>query len=225
MHGLLGCTINAGVHAGGADVSLRNVTIAQMGNGARECRWRHAPEARGGFGGFWKSQFIELRTRHRTRRVDFWGSQRPDEFARYGRRTICGGGADGKAIIERLCISLPYVETFNSKVIKGFVPELRSRYVFFVFRDSYVLCIYVMNILCTFHISGYLAIVHEYLKPFNCVSIFCSCILCKNDLYKIGSGGEASLLNLLRYTVTLSLPLLWGTLWPTLVFGCYWWVK
>ena len=27
-------------------------------------------------------------------------------------------------------------KTFNSKVIKGFVPELRSRYVFFVFWDS-----------------------------------------------------------------------------------------
>ena len=64
-----------------------------------------------------------------------------------------GGGADGKVIIERLCISLPYVETFNSKVIKGFVAELRSRYVFFVFRDSYVLCIHVMNILCAFRIS------------------------------------------------------------------------
>ena len=64
-----------------------------------------------------------------------------------------GRGADGKVIIERLCISLPYVETFNSKVIKGFLPELRSRYVFFVFRDSYVLCIYVMNILCTFPIA------------------------------------------------------------------------
>ena len=62
---------------------------------------------------------------------------------------------DGKVIIERLCLSLPYVETFNSKVIKGFVPELRSRYVFFLFRDSYVLCIYVMNILCTFHIFVY----------------------------------------------------------------------
>ena len=64
-----------------------------------------------------------------------------------------GDGADGKASIERLCMALPYVETFNSKVIKNFVPERRSRYVFFVFRDSYVLCIYVMNILCTFHIS------------------------------------------------------------------------
>ena len=70
-------------------------------------------------------KLVELRTRHRTRRVDFRGSQRPDEFARYG----------------------------NSKVIKGFVPELRSCYVFFVFWDSYILCIYVMNILCTFHIS------------------------------------------------------------------------
>ena len=29
-----------------------------MENGARECKWRYAPEARGGFGGFWKSQFF-----------------------------------------------------------------------------------------------------------------------------------------------------------------------
>ena len=86
-------------------------------------------------------------------RVDFRGSLRQDEFVRYGRRTWWGREADAKAGIERLCISLSYVETFNSKIIKGFVPELRSRNVFFVFRDSYVLYIYiyVMNILCTFH--------------------------------------------------------------------------
>ena len=47
-------------------------------------------------------------------------------------------GADGKVIIERLCISFPYVEIFNSKLIKGFVAELRSRYVFFVFRFGLV---------------------------------------------------------------------------------------
>ena len=46
----------------------------------------------------------------------------------------------------------PYVEKpLISKVIKSFVPELRSRQVFFVFRDSYVLCKYVyehfMNIM------------------------------------------------------------------------------
>ena len=48
----------------------------------------------------------------------------------------------------------PYVEKpFNSKVIKNFRTWTKKSWVFFVFRDSYVLCIYVMNILCTFHIS------------------------------------------------------------------------
>ena len=41
-----------------------------------------------------------------------------------------GEGTDGKVSIERLYHS-PYVEKlFNSKVIKSFVPELRSRKVF-----------------------------------------------------------------------------------------------
>ena len=71
----------------------------------------------------------------------------------------CVGGADEKARIERMRISLPYVEAFNSKVIKGFVPKLRSRYMFFEFRDSYVLCIYVMNVPCTFRIFMYTAMV------------------------------------------------------------------
>ena len=93
---------------------------------------------------------VEVRTRLRTGRVDFQSPLRPDEFVCYGCHTCWE--ADGKASIERLCISLPYVETFNSK---GYLPELRSRYVFFVFRDSYVLCKYVMNILCTFHTNPY----------------------------------------------------------------------
>ena len=56
VHGLLRYNINAGVHAraGEADMSLRDVTIAQMGNGVSECEWRHAPEARRGFGDFEK---------------------------------------------------------------------------------------------------------------------------------------------------------------------------
>ena len=55
--GYLGATLT---RAGGGDVSLRDVTIAQMGNRASECEWRHAPEARGGFWEIWKSQLIEL---------------------------------------------------------------------------------------------------------------------------------------------------------------------
>ena len=100
---------------------------------------------------FWRlEKKSELGPAVRRIRVTFTCSQWPC----CGCHTCCMVGGDGKASIERLCISLPYVETFNSKVIKGFVPELRSRYVFFVFRDSYVLFIYVMNILCTFHISA-----------------------------------------------------------------------
>ena len=103
--------------------------------------------ARGGFGGFWrKSVSWVLRSEE-----EAWLSQARSGLVAGVAHDV--GWADGKVIIERLCISLPYVETFNSKVIKGFVPDLRSRYVFFVFRDSYVLCIYVRNILCTFRIS------------------------------------------------------------------------
>ena len=64
-----------------------------------------------------------------------------------------------KISIERWYLP-PYVEKpFNSKVIKGFIPELRSRKFFFVFRDSYVnyvIFMDIMNILCPFHKRGYL---------------------------------------------------------------------
>ena len=87
------------------------------------------------FGRFWKRSVSRVESRHWTRRVDFWGSQRPDEFARYGRHTRWG--ADGKAIIEGMCIS-PYVEEpLNSKVIKTFVPEQISRKCFSGFE---ILC-------------------------------------------------------------------------------------
>ena len=70
---------------------------------------------------FEKSQLVEIET---------WS--RPDEFVRYGHRACCG--ADGNIVIERLCFSLPYVEKpLNSKVIKSFVPELRSRECFSCF--------------------------------------------------------------------------------------------
>ena len=76
------------------------------------------------------------------------------------RRDLCGGchtcvcvggGVDEKPRIERLCRSLYVEEPLNSKVIKSFVPEQRSRQVFFVLRDFYVLCYIFMDIRCTFH--------------------------------------------------------------------------
>ena len=79
-----------------------------MGNGARECKWRHAPEARAE--DFEKSQWIlgilkksvnlprektvGFRLHAETRPVALW------------RVPHVLGGADGKARIERMCISL-----------------------------------------------------------------------------------------------------------------------
>ena len=120
--GYLGATLTqVFTCAYGVDVSLRDVTIAQIRNGARECRWRHAPEAHGRFWGFWKIQLslpwektVGFRLLAEARPVALW--QVPHML----------WGSEGKARIERMCISLPYVEEpLNSNVIKSFVPELR----------------------------------------------------------------------------------------------------
>ena len=106
LHGLLRCNINTGVHActHGADVSLRDHTIVQMGNGVTECRWCHALEARGGFWGFWKSQVVELSP---ASGEDGWLLLAHQSQAQgLGQVSHEMGGADEKARIERMCISL-----------------------------------------------------------------------------------------------------------------------
>ena len=134
MHRLVRCKLEHRCWcAHGEDVSFTDVKIKIPDRKFDQEMWMTSCT-----GGFWK-KWVELRTRLRTGRVDFRGSLRPDGFV--CDRCHTRWGADGKVIIERLCISLPYVETFNSKVIKGFITELRSRYVFFVFWDSYVLYI------------------------------------------------------------------------------------
>ena len=80
-----------------------------------------------GFGGFEKIQWVEFLPPKK--KVDFRSSPRPCS----GCRTWWG--ADGKVSRERLCISLLMSKNpFNSKVIKSFVPELRSRKCFCVSR-------------------------------------------------------------------------------------------
>ena len=99
--GYLGATLTqVFTRAGGTDVSLRDVTIAQMGNGATECRWRHAPEAHGGFGGFWKSQLVELRP---ASGEDGWLSLAHGGLGQVSHEM---GEPDGKERIERMYISL-----------------------------------------------------------------------------------------------------------------------
>ena len=97
------------------------------------------------------------------RRLTFACSLRPDEFTRYGRCTIWWwwwGGWLKNQNRKNVYLS-PYVEEpLNLKVIKSFVPELRSRkgFSYFGIPMFYVfLCIYVRNNLCTFHTYPYLA--------------------------------------------------------------------
>ena len=73
-----------------------------------------------------------------------------------GAPRVCVGVGRWKSQ-HRKMISLSLCrKTFKLKGNKKFRTWTKKSWVFFVFRDSYVLCIYVMNILCTFHISVYL---------------------------------------------------------------------
>ena len=88
--------------------------------------------------------------------------------ARWGQTNLCatgairvvGGGRWKRQHRKIVHLSSLCRRTFKHKGNKKFRTWTKKSQVFFVFRDSYVLCIYVMNILCTFHISGYLAMVH-----------------------------------------------------------------
>ena len=113
--------------------------------------WRHARK-RWGFGGFEKRLVVEL-SRVLASEEDGWLS----ELAEALRRVLHVVGAGGKVCRERLCLSLPHVEKpFNWKVIKSFVPELRSRK---VFRVSGFLCyVYVR-----YEHSMYISRIHVWL--------------------------------------------------------------
>ena len=90
------------------------------------CEWRHAPEACAeDLGEFEKSHLVEFCLGGR--RLTFARSPRPCSRCR------TSFGAEGKVSIERWYLS-PYVEKpFNSKVIKSFETELRSRKCFLYF--------------------------------------------------------------------------------------------
>ena len=134
---LLRCNINTGVHAPAR--SGRVTQRCHNGKRATECGWHHAPEARGGFWGFSKkAQLVELSP---ASGEDGWLS------------LVCGGlgqvsnemGGRWKSQNRKNVYLSPYVEKrLNSKVIKSFVPELRSRKCFSRFEiPMFYICIYI----------------------------------------------------------------------------------
>ena len=137
-----------------------------MGNGVTQCEWRHAPEARGRFLGYFE-RISELRLD--TGRVEMRPASGEDGWFLLARGDLCGGchtcwGWGQIKSQNSLCLS-PYVEEpLKSKVIKGFVPEQRSRYVFFEFRDSYVLSLWTFDVRFTH--SHIMAMVHNQQSVF-----------------------------------------------------------
>ena len=80
-----------------------------MGNGARECEWRYAPEARGGFGEIWKSQLAELSS---VSGEDGWLSlaRRSQASGLVAGATGVGGGVRWKSQNRKNVYLSPYVE-------------------------------------------------------------------------------------------------------------------
>ena len=88
------------------------------------------------FGDLKKVSWVEFLPRRK--KVDFRGSRGQTCSFRWGAARGGGGGGRWKSQHRKIAYHSPYVEKpFSSKVIKSFLPELRSRK---VFRISGFLC-------------------------------------------------------------------------------------
>ena len=147
MHGLFRCNINAGVHA-----RRRSGRVTQ--------RCHNSPDGKRGY---------RVRVTSRTgSALRIWGvlkksvelspASEEDGWLSLARRSqasdlAAGAARDGlgrwKSQNRKNVYLSPYVEEpLNSKVIKSFVPELRSRQVFFLFRDP----MFYVYMLCTLYV-------------------------------------------------------------------------
>ena len=153
VHGLVRCKHERRYsRARGEDASFTDVKIKpQIANEIRRCEWRHAPEA-------WAEIWEKAVSWVFASEEEGWLS----ELAEALRRVPHVVGDRWKSKHRKIVYLSPYVEKlFNSKVIKSFVPELRSRKCFCV--SGFLCSIYMsMNILSTFHIFMYEYVISTY---------------------------------------------------------------
>ena len=133
--------------AGRADMSLGDITIAQMGNGGSRVRVMSRTGSARGFGGIWKKSVSWVLPRKKT-----VGFRLFAEVALWRVPHDMGGGADEKSQNRNnVYLSFYVEEPLNSKVIKKFRTWTKksSR----VFRVSGLLCsMYICyDILYRFH--------------------------------------------------------------------------
>ena len=123
----------------------------------RERMWRTSCTGivRGGFWEIWKSQWVESWLGGR--RLTFACSPKPGQWP-CGRYHTCWVGVRWKSQNRKNVYLSPYVEEpLNSKVIKSFVPELRSHKCFSCFRIPmfYVCMLWTLYVRFTYLYHGY----------------------------------------------------------------------
>ena len=109
--------MSAGVHV---HASFRDITIKIPDSGCNQgCEWRHAPEA---WAEIWEKS------------VSWVPASEEEGWLSLARRGLAAGAYVVWGRWKSQVYLSPYVEKpFNSKVIKSFVPELRSRKCFLCF--------------------------------------------------------------------------------------------
>ena len=97
--------------------------------------------------GFWKSQLVELRFCLGRRRLAFARLPKPGLWPLWRMPHEVGGGDWWKSQNRKNVYLSPYVEEpLNSKVIKSFVPEQRSRKCFSCFEIPMFYVIYIWTL-------------------------------------------------------------------------------
>ena len=131
-------------------MSLRDVTIAWVGKRGYRVRVTSCTGSARRIWGIWR-KLSRVETRHRTRRVDF--RLLAEALCRCRTRWGWGWGR-WKSQNRKIVPFSPYFKkALHSKVIKSFVPELRSRKCFLCFEIPMFYVLYVMNSVCTFRVA------------------------------------------------------------------------
>ena len=123
---------------------------------------------RWGFGGFWKKSVSWVLPSE----VEVWLSLAHRCLVADATRVVCVWGGRWKSHHRKIVPLYLCRKTFKLKGNKRFRTWTKQSYVFFVFRDSYVIYMCVTNILCTFHISIYRYVTKVYIYMCVCVCCF-----------------------------------------------------
>ena len=136
MHGLLRCNINAGVHS-----CRRNGCVTQRCHNSPDAKWGYRVRVMSRTGstrrilGILKKLLSWVLPQEKTVGFCLLAKARPVALWRVPH--VLGGGGRWKSQNRKNVYLSPYVEEpLNSKVIKSFVPELRSRKCFSCFEIS-----------------------------------------------------------------------------------------